>query len=127
MPYHPPPCGPGTPPSYSQAVDHGASLSTIILLLPLLQPADHFEQGALGGGRVPVGGPADVLEVLDDAVPILRLRTERASGPFSWGSWGVPWGLQHRSGSQTKGHPSHVVMGRALLLSMALCTLILLP
>lgn len=82
--YHPPPCGSGDASTvqYSQAVDHRASLPPIVLLLPLLQPPDHFEQRALGGGRVPVGGPADVLEVLDYAVPVLRLWTERLLGPL---------------------------------------------
>lgn len=72
-------------PSHSQAVDHSASLPPVALLLPLLQPSDHLEQRALGGGRVPVGGPADVLEVLDYTVPVLGLRTERLSGVVCWG------------------------------------------
>ena len=72
-------------PSYSQAVDHSASLPPITLLLPLLQPPDHLEQRALGGGRVPVGGPADVLEVLDYTVPVLGLRADRLSGEVCWG------------------------------------------
>lgn len=84
-PRHPQRC-PGDPsPSYSQAVDHSASLPPVVLLLPLLQPPDHLEQRALGGGCVPVGGPADVLEVLDYAVPVLGLRTERLSGVVCWG------------------------------------------
>lgn len=66
-------------------MDHSAPLPPIILLLPLLQPPDHFEQRALGGGCVPVGRPADVLQVLDYPVPILRLRTERPSGLFFQG------------------------------------------
>lgn len=77
-----------TPPQYSQAVDYGASLPPVVLLLPLLQPPNHFEQRALGGGRVPVGGPADVLEVLDDTIPILRLRTESLLGLLYWGRSG---------------------------------------
>lgn len=72
-------------PSYSQAVDHSASLPPITLFLPLLQPPDHLEQRALGGGRVPVGGPADVLEVLDYTVPVLGLRADRLSGEVCWG------------------------------------------
>lgn len=51
-----------------------SSLSPIVLLLPLLQPSDHFEQRALGRGCVPVCRPANILEVLDDTVTILWLR-----------------------------------------------------
>lgn len=83
----PPVCGPRDPVD-SQAVHHAASLPPVVLLLPLLPPADHFEQRALVGWCVPVGGPADVLEVLDYAIPILRLRTERLLGPF-WGCSGI--------------------------------------
>lgn len=83
----PPVCGPRDPVD-SQAVHHAASLPPVVLLLPLLPPADHFEQRALVGWCVLVGGPADVLEVLDYAIPILRLRTERLLGPF-WGCSGI--------------------------------------
>lgn len=84
-PCHHHPAAPEAPPRYSQAVDHGAALPPVILLLPLLQPADHFEQRALGGGRVAVGRPANVLEVLDYAVPILRLKAEKLLGLCFWG------------------------------------------
>lgn len=99
----PPPRGPEAPPQYSQAVDHSAPLPPVVLLLPLLQAPDHFEQRALGGGRVPVGGPADVLEMLDYAVPVLRLRTGRLLVLFPQ----MPWGLQHCRGKRTQGHLSH--------------------
>ena len=117
MSHYPPPCCPGDPPSYSQAVDHSASLPPIVLLLPLLQPSDHFEQRALGGGRVPVGRPANVLEVLDYTIPILWLRTERLLGLFCWGCLGmqalqIPWRLQHCSGRWNKwGLRYNVLMG----------------
>lgn len=108
-----------TPPSYSQAVDHSASLPPIVLLLPLLQPSDHFEQRALGGGCVPVGRPANVLEVLDYTIAILWLRRERLLGLFCWGCLGIqalqiPWRLQHCSGRWNKkwGLRYNVLMGR---------------
>lgn len=124
-----------TPPWYSQAVDHSASLPPVILLLPLLQPSDHFEQRALGGGCVPVGGPANVLEVLDYTIPILWLRTERLLGLFCWGCLGtqalqIPRALQHYSGRWTKWGPCHILWGESqtipILISTSLCTVILL-
>lgn len=65
-------------------MDHSAPLSSVVLLLPFLQPSDHFEQRALRGGRVPVCRPADVLEVLDNTITILWLRTEHWLGLFCW-------------------------------------------
>lgn len=120
--YHPPPCGPGDASlgQYSQAVDHGASLPPVVLLLPLLQPPDHFEQRALGGGRVPVGRPANVLEVLDYTIPILRLRTERLLGLLH--HW-VEDRLNEVSAMSSRGESQTL----SLLISTLLCTLILLP
>lgn len=59
-----------------QAVHHGPPVSTVVLLLPLGQPPDQLEDGALGEGRVPVGRPANELEVLHQAITVLRLRRE---------------------------------------------------
>lgn len=63
-----------TPALHSQAVDHGPPVSPVVLLLPLGQPPHQLEDGAFGQRRVPVGRPADELEVLHQAVAILRLR-----------------------------------------------------
>lgn len=49
---------------HSQAVDHRPPVASVVLLLPLGQPPHQLEDGALGKGRVPVGGPANELEVL---------------------------------------------------------------
>lgn len=66
-------------------MNHCAAFPPIILLLPLLQASDHFEQGALGGGSVSVSGPANVLEMLDNAITILGLKTEELLGLLCWG------------------------------------------
>lgn len=58
----------------SQAVDHGASLAAVVLLLPLVHLSDQLEEGALGHGRVPVHGPAQELELLHHPVAVLRLQ-----------------------------------------------------
>lgn len=58
---------------FLQAVDHGAALPAVILLLPFVHLVDELEEGALGHGRVPVHGPAQELELLHHAVPVLRL------------------------------------------------------
>lgn len=57
----------------SQAVDHSPPVAPVILLLPLGQPPHQLEDGAFGERRVPVGRPANELEVLHQAVTILRL------------------------------------------------------
>lgn len=58
---------------FLQAVDHGASLPAVILLLPFVHLVNQFEEGALGDGCVPVHRPAQELELLHHAVPVLRL------------------------------------------------------
>lgn len=61
---------------YLQTVYDGASLPSVIFLLPLVHLADELEEGALGDGGVPVHGPAQELELLHHAVPVLRLDRE---------------------------------------------------
>ena len=71
----------GCPGVLLQAVHHGASLSSIVLLLPLVHLPDELEEGALGDGRVSVHGPAQELELLHHAVPILGLvRDDKRGG-----------------------------------------------
>lgn len=62
---------------YLQTVHDGASLSSVILLLPLVHLADELEEGALGDGGIAVHGPAQELELLHHTVPVLRLERER--------------------------------------------------
>lgn len=62
-----------SPFNYSQAVDHGASVSPVVLLLPLGQTSHQLQDGALGQGRVAVSGPANELEMLHQTVAILGL------------------------------------------------------
>lgn len=62
-----------------QAVHHSPPVSSVVLLLPLRQPPDQLEDGALGQRRVPVGRPADELEVLHQAVAVLWLGTDHTS------------------------------------------------
>lgn len=59
-----------------QAVYNSPPISSVILLLPLSQPPDQLEDGAFGERCVPVGGPANELEVLHQAVTVLWLRRE---------------------------------------------------
>lgn len=54
-------------------MDDSASLSAVVLLLPLVHLPDELEEGALGHGRVSVHGPAQELELLHHPVAILRL------------------------------------------------------
>lgn len=54
------------------AVDHGASLPAIVLLLPFVHLMNQFEEGTLRHWRVPVHGPAQELELLHHTVPVLR-------------------------------------------------------
>lgn len=59
-----------------QAVNHSPPVSSVVLLLPLRQPPDQLEDGALGERRVPVGRPANELEVLHQAVTVLWLKRD---------------------------------------------------
>ena len=63
-----------------QAVDHGASLPSVILFLPFVHLVDEFEEGALGDGRVAVHRPAQELELLHHAVPVLWLEDTGMTG-----------------------------------------------
>ncbi len=58
----------------SQAVHYGASLSSVVLLLPFVHLSDEFEEGAFGDGSVAVHRPAQKLELLHHPIPVLRLR-----------------------------------------------------
>ena len=60
---------------YLQTVHHSPALPSIVFLLPLVHLADELEEGALRHGRVPVRGPAQELELLHHAVPVLRLQS----------------------------------------------------
>lgn len=60
-----------------QAVDHGAALSSVVLLLPFVHLMNQFEEGALGNRCVPVHWPAQELKLLHHAVPVLRLGAQR--------------------------------------------------
>lgn len=63
--------------SHSQAVDHRASISSVILLLPLGQSSDQLQDGAFGQRRISVRWPTNELEMLDQPVAILRLEAEQ--------------------------------------------------
>lgn len=63
-----------------QAVDHSASLAPVVLFLPLVHLSDQLEEGAFGHGRVSVHGPAQELELLHHAVPVLRLEDTETTG-----------------------------------------------
>lgn len=54
-------------------MDHSASLSPVILLLPFIHLSNELEEGAFGHGRVSVHGPTQELELLHHPVAILRL------------------------------------------------------
>lgn len=56
----------------SQAVDDGASLST--LPLPVVDLSQEAEKGFLGVGHVAVWGPAQELEVTHHELAFLKLR-----------------------------------------------------
>lgn len=55
-----------------QAVDDGASLSLLTLLLPLVHLQYELKEGALGRWHFSVGGPAQVLELPHHQVALLR-------------------------------------------------------
>lgn len=78
----------------SQAVYHSPPVSSVVLLLPLGQPPDQLQDGALGEGRVPVGRPADELEVLHQAVTVLWLRRRPQSTSCSKSKGKVKVGKQ---------------------------------
>lgn len=61
---------------FLQAVYHRPSLSSVVLLLPLLHLMNQFEEGAFGCGRVPVHWPTQELELLDHTVPVLWLQNK---------------------------------------------------
>lgn len=63
--------------NYLQAMDHSSPISPIILLLPLLQPPDHLQEGALGRRYVSICWPTNVLQMLDNTVPILGLKEKK--------------------------------------------------
>lgn len=63
-----------------QAVDDGAPLAAVVLLLPFVHLVHELEEGALGDGRVAVHRPAQELELLHHAVPVLRLETQGEPG-----------------------------------------------
>lgn len=63
-----------------QAVDDGASLPSVVLLLPLVHLVDKLQEGALGDGRIAVHGPAQELELLHHPVAVLRLGTQGGQG-----------------------------------------------
>lgn len=64
---------------FLQAVYHRPSLSSVVLLLPLLHLMNQFEEGAFGCGRVPVHWPTQELELLDHTVPVLWLQNKRTN------------------------------------------------
>lgn len=57
-------------------MNHSPPVSSVVLLLPLRQPPDQLEDGALGERSVPVGRPANELEVLHQAVTVLWLKRD---------------------------------------------------
>lgn len=61
----------------SQAVDDGASLST--LPLPVVDLSQKTKEGFLGVGHVAVWGPAQELEVTDHELAFLKLSRARDS------------------------------------------------
>lgn len=63
--------------SHSQAVDHRASIASVILLLPLGQSSDQLQDGAFGQWCVSVRWPTNELEMLDQPVAVLRLEAEQ--------------------------------------------------
>ena len=67
---------------HSQTVHYSASLSSVVLLLPLVHLSDEFEEGALGHGCVAVHGPAQELELLHHPIAVLRLHSKHTKhGP----------------------------------------------
>lgn len=54
-------------------MDHSASLSPVVLLLPFIHLSNELEEGAFGHGCVSVHGPTQELELLHHPVAILRL------------------------------------------------------
>ncbi len=63
--------------SHSQTVDHSASVSSVILLLPLGQSSDQLQNRAFGQRRVSVRWPTNILEMLDQPVAVLRLEAKQ--------------------------------------------------
>ena len=82
---------------------HSPPVSSVVLLLPLRQPPDQLQDGALRKRRVPVGRPANELEVLHQTVTVLWLRRQRlklggAGGDFKMlrNAGASPGGLTRR-------------------------------
>ena len=63
--------------SLLQAVHHGPPFPPVVLVLPLVHLVDELQKGALVYGRVTVHRPAEELELLHQAVPVLRLGGDR--------------------------------------------------
>lgn len=57
----------------------GSSLSLLSLTLPLVHLQDQFEEGAFGGGDLPVPRPPQVLELTDHQVAFLWLRDQKTA------------------------------------------------
>lgn len=61
-----------------------ASLSPVILLLPLLHLADELQEGAFRNGSVSVHGPPQELELLHHPITVLGLgRFTRQAGKIT--------------------------------------------
>lgn len=59
---------------YLQAMHNRASLSPVVLLLPLVHLTDELQEGALRNRSVPVHGPPQELELLHHPIAVLGLQ-----------------------------------------------------
>ena len=96
---------------HSQAVHDGAPVPA--LRLPLVHRRQQVQEGLLGVRSVPVGRPAQELEVSHQQVPLLHLgRKQSARGPEHQGSM-APWGPREGPAqppprfSSWSSHPTH--------------------
>ena len=88
---------------HSQAVHDGAPVPA--LRLPLVHRRQKVQEGLLGVRCVPVGGPAQELEVSHQQVPLLHLgREQSARGPEHQGST-AHWGPREGHSKQPSPHP----------------------
>ena len=88
---------------HSQAVHDGAPVPA--LRLPLVHRRQQVQEGLLGVRRVPVGGPAQELEVSHQQVPLLHLGREQSARGREYQGSTAPWEPREGHSRPPSPHP----------------------